>query len=288
VVDGRTGSFGDVRISPRYDGKPIIDVDAIIENPGEAVIRQRDRFAIALRELTPAEWQAQSRCSEWTVQDVIAHLVGVNRYFNFALSAGARGEPTRVLAEFDPVAVPAQMVDAARGTPYGETLDEFIESNGELAAIISAFSAADWSKVGEAPPGHIALRAVAAHALWDSWTHERDVLLPLGRKQIIEDDELVTSLAYVVAINPTLRVSAGAAKAASLNVIGHDPEISLTAAVGSEVVVRPGLAENATVTLEGEAVDLVEGLTCRVPAPEVAAEHRWLITGLAEAFDVPA
>jgi hypothetical protein len=48
------------------------------------------------------------------------------------------------------------------------------------------------------------------------------------------------------------------------------------------------LGESAAVTLEGDAVELIEALTCRVPAPEVAAEHRWLITGLAEAFDVPA
>jgi uncharacterized protein (TIGR03083 family) len=274
-----------VRISPRYDGKPIIDVDAVVDNPSTVVIRQRDRFADALRKLTSAEWQAQSRCSEWTVQDVIAHLVGVNRYWNFALSAGARDEPTRVLADFDPVAVPAAMVDAARGTPPSETLDGFIESNAQLAATISTFSSEDWSKAGEAPPGHIALRAVAAHALWDSWTHERDVLIPLGRKQVIEDDELVTSLAYVVAINPALRVSAGTAASATVNVIGHDPELKLTAAVGGEVVVRPGLADGATVTLEGDTVALIEALTCREPPPEVAAEHRWLITGLAEAFD---
>ena len=277
-----------MRISPRYDSKPIIDVDAVITDPGAAVIRQRDRFADALRELTADEWQSQSRCSEWTVQDVIAHLVGVNRYWNFAMSAGARGEPTRVLAEFDPVAVPAQMVDAARGAPFGETLDGFVESNAQLAATIEAFTDEDWSKLGEAPPGHIALRAVAAHALWDSWTHERDVLIPLGRKQVIEDDELATSLAYVVAINPALRVAAGMVDSATLNVIGHEPEISLTAAVGNEVVVRPGLAETAAVTLEDSTVELIEALTCRVPAPEVAAEHRWLITGLAEAFDAPA
>ena len=277
-----------MRISPRYDGKPIIDVDAVISDPGAAVIRQRDRFADALRDLAPEDWQTQSRCSEWTVQDVIAHLVGVNRYWNFALSAGARGEPTRVLANFDPVAVPAQMVEAARGVPYRETLEAFIESNAQLAATLSGFHGDDWSKLGEAPPGHLALRAVAAHALWDSWTHERDVLIPLGRKQVIEDDELLTSLAYVVAINPALRVSAGTADAGRLNVIAHNPNLTLNAIVGSEVIVRPGSVEGATITLEGDTVDLIEALTCRVPSPEVAAEHRWLITGLAEAFDVPA
>jgi uncharacterized protein (TIGR03083 family) len=275
-----------VRISPRYDREPIIDIDAVITNPGEAVVRQRARFADELRDLTAEQWETQSRCTEWSVQDVIAHLVGVNRYWAFALSAGARGEPTRVLADFDPVKVPAQMVDAARGTPPQETLDGFVDSNAQLADTMSNFGADDWSKVGEAPPGHIALRAVAAHALWDSWTHERDVLIPLGRKQVLEPDELLTSLAYVLAINPALRVSAGATDHATLNVVAHDPEFDLSVEVDDAVTVRPGLMPRPTAVLEGDTVELIEALTCRAPTVAIPAEHRWLVSGLAEAFDV--
>lgn len=36
------------------------------------------------------------------------------------------------------------------------------------------------------------------------------------------------------------------------------------------------------------AVDLVEGLSCRVPGPEVAKDDRWLVDGLSQIFNSAA
>lgn len=46
--------------------------------------------------------------------------------------------------------------------------------------LLGSLEAVDWEALAEAPPGHITVSAVTHHALWDSWIHERDVLLPLG------------------------------------------------------------------------------------------------------------
>ena len=178
-----------MRITPRYDGAALINVDAVVRSPSTALVRQRARLAQSLRGLSTEEWNTPSRCGGWTIQDVVEHLVGVNRFWSLSIQAGLRGEPTRLLASFDPVRVPAAMVEAARGASASATLDSFQATNAELGTLVGSLTDADWDQLAEAPPGHVAIRAVALHALWDSWVHERDILVPLSRQQAVEFDE---------------------------------------------------------------------------------------------------
>jgi uncharacterized protein (TIGR03083 family) len=198
---------------PRYDGPPLIELDLPADDPAGPLVRQRTRFAEALAELDEAAWDTPSRCEGWSVQDVVSHLVGVNQFWALSIDAGRRGEPTRHLTAFDPVETPAQMVEAARGRPPAEVRARFVESNAALAASLAGVSASDWSDVrAEAPPGHLALRCIALHALWDSWVHERDVFLPLGETPPVEADEVRASLSYVAGLGPAFLVAGGAAR----------------------------------------------------------------------------
>ena len=273
-----------MRITPRYDGAAVINVDAVVRSPSMALVRQRARLAESLRGLTTGEWNMPSRCGGWTVQDVAEHLAGVNRFWSLSIQAGLRGEPTRLLASFDPVRVPAAMVEAARGASASATLDSFQATNAELETLVTPLTDEDWDKPAEAPPGHVAIRAVAVHALWDSWVHERDVLVPLSRQQAVEFDEVLLSLAYAAALGPGVRAAAGSTSTGSLGVIGHDPEIELTVEAGSEVTVHPGVAEDADATIEGDAVQLVEALSLRAPRLPIAEKYGWLLAGVEEAF----
>ncbi len=274
-----------MRITPRYDGPAVINVDAVVRSPAAALLRQRARLAASLGGLTAGEWDTPSRCGGWTVQDVAEHLAGVNRFWSLSIRAGLRGEPTRLLASFDPVRVPAAMVAAARGASAPATLDRFQATTAELAAVVASLADADWDKPAEAPAGHVAIRAVALHALWESWVHERDILLPLSRPHAVEPDEVLLSLAWAAALGPGLRAAAGSASAGSLGVIGHDPEIELTVQAGQVVTVHPGVPDNADATIEADAVQLVEALSLRAPRPVIAEKYRWLLAGLDEAFD---
>ena len=224
-----------MRITPRYEGAAVINVDAVVRSPSAALVRQRARLAEALRGLTTGEWNTPSRCGGWTVQERRRAsgrgepvLVAIDR-------RGLRGEPTRLLASFDPVRVPAAMVQAARGASASATLDSFQATNAQLGTLVGSLTDADWDKLAEAPPGHLAIRAVALHALWDWWGHERDIVVPLLRQQAVEFDEVLLSLAYAAALGPGLRAAAGSTSAGSLGVIGRHPEIELTVEVGSEV-----------------------------------------------------
>jgi uncharacterized protein (TIGR03083 family) len=237
-----------MRITPRYEGAAVINVDAVVRSPSAALVRQRARLAEALRGLSTGEWHTPSRCGGWTVQDVVGHLAGVNRFWSLSIQAGLRGEPTRLLASFDPVRVPAAMVQAARGASASATLDSFQATNAQLGTLVGSLTDADWDKLAEAPPGHLAIRAVALHALWDSWVHERDIVVPLLRQQAVESDEVLLSLAYAAALGPGLRAAAGSTSAGSLGVIGRHPEIELTVKAGSEVTVHLGVPEDADAT----------------------------------------
>ena len=273
-----------MRITPRYEGAAVINVDGVVRSPSTALVRQRARLAMSLRGLSTEEWNTPSRCGGWTVQDVVEHLIGANRFWSRSIQAGLRGEPTRLLASFDPVRVPAAMVEAARGASASATLDSFQATNAELGTLVGSLTAEDWDKLAEAPLGHLAVRAVALHALWDSWVHERDILVPLSLQQAVEVDEVLLSLAYAAALGPGLRAAAGSTSTGSLGVIGHDPEIELTVKAGGEVTVHLGAPEDADATIEGDAGQLLEALSLRAPRLPIAEKHRWLLAGLAEAF----
>lgn len=272
--------------TPRYEGPAVIDVAALISNPSEPVIRQRNRLTDVLSQLSSKEWSSPSRCEGWSVQDVAEHLVSVNQFFLLSISSALRGEPTRILASFNPVRDPAAIVQSARGAAPGSTLEKLAASNSEFAALLWSLRESDWEKLAEAPPGHIAVSGVCAHALWDAWIHERDVLLPLGRDPQAEPDEVTIALAYVAAIGPAIYLNAGQARSGSLVVRASHPDLVFTVAVGDQVKVHSGVQTPCTALVEGDAVDLVEGFSCRGPYPQVTADHRWLVDGLHRVFGV--
>ena len=275
-----------MRLTPRYDGPSVLRVEADIADPGGLVIRQRRRLADTLAGLGESQWRRPSRCEGWTVQDVVAHLAGTNRFWAASVKSGLAGSPTRLLASFDPVATPAAMVDATRGTDPTEVLDAYCESLDQLAAVLGDTAPDAWSTVAESPAGHVELRAVALHALWDAWTHERDILLPLGLEQPADDDEIRACVTYAVVISPALLATRGSTRTGLLAVEATRPEISLAVDVGPTSIVRGRRpADVADVELRGSAVDLIEGLTFRAPLAKPPAEHEWMFGGLAEVFD---
>ena len=274
-----------MQVSPRYDGPPVLDFDVALGDVSVPLVRQRRRLGEFLATLDDAQWARASRCEGWSVQDVIAHLIGTNQYWAVSIAGGLNGEPTRYLAGFDPVATPAQMVDGLKALSPAEVLEQYVASVEQLAAVVSDLDDAKWEMVAEAPPGHIAISAVALHALWDAWTHERDVCQPLGSTPPAEPDEVAGCLYYCAAIGPALAATRGSTRAGSLAVTATDPALEFTVEIGPVIRVVQGAADGAA-RLSGDAVTLVEGLTFREPLEHgLAGEELWLISGLDEAFD---
>jgi uncharacterized protein (TIGR03083 family) len=275
-----------MQLTPRYDGPPVLQFAGPIGDPSIPLLRQRRRLGELLGGLSDEQWATSSRCDGWSVRDVIAHLVGTDRFWAMAATGALDGAPTRYLIGFDPVATPAQMVDGTRDLAPGEVLASYLDGVDRLAALFTGLDDGQWSLLAEAPPGHVSLAAVARHALWDAWIHERDVVLPLGVAPVEEPDEVMACLEYAAGLGPAFLATNGSARSGTLVFDGVDPQISLVVEVGETVVVRGGDAPAGAVRLEGRSVDLVEALSFRGPFPhDVAEGDRWLLGGLAAVFD---
>jgi uncharacterized protein (TIGR03083 family) len=261
---------------------------SIAGEPGDQLvplIRQRRRLETMLVHLAKDKWSSPSRCDEWTVQDVAAHIVGVNAFWTASVLAGLGGTPTRVLSGFDPATTPALMVTAMRELGSGPVLDQLVASNDVFLDVIGDLDDSGWATVAESPAGHVPIRLIAHHALWDCWIHERDIALPLGLTPPAEPDEVRSCLRYVAAVNATFAIASGHRVARTLALEASDPTLDAVLEIGESVAVWDGPAPPEVSCLRGEAVVLAEALSLRAPLPpSTPNDWRQLLQGLATAF----
>lgn len=281
-----------MQLNPRYGDEPVLNVDsAVIEStvadPATTMVQQRARMASRLAELDARQWATPSRCDGWTVKDVIAHLVGTNQFWTISLASALAGEPTRYLTGFDPVATPPSMVEGLRSLSPAETLEHFARTSDELSATVTGLDPTTWEILAEAPPGHVPIAVVLLHALWDSWIHERDVLLPLDIHPVEDSREVAGSLLYAAALSPTFLAVGGSTRQGTTVVRARRPEVRFTIDVGPTVTVHDGPGSDGALVLAGDAVELAEALSFRAPLDHAVPDSlRWQLAGLAEVFDV--
>ena len=275
-----------MQLIPRYSDQPVIEIDGDPSDQLVPFLRQRRRLQQSLCSLSPSDWAMESRCAGWSVKDVVAHLATVNEFWMLSISSGVSGEPTRWLSSFDPVATPEQMVERTRATEARQVLEQFSDTTARLAALLEGLNESQWSLLAEAPPGHLPIRLVVSHGLWDSWIHERDVLLPLGREPEVVADEVAASLRYVVALIGGFSILAGAAQSQSYEVAAMHPELRFALALSENAKVRALVDASHAPRLEGDAVTLLETLSFRAPFPRgVPVEWIDLCKSLAQVFD---
>jgi hypothetical protein len=217
------------------------------------------------------------------------HLVSTNGFWAWSIRSGLAGEPTRLLATFDPVASPAQLVEKEQGTPVAATLEQLLASHLALAEAVAAVDEDGWDTIAEAPPGHVPIRLVADHALWDCWVHERDIVLPLGRVPVEEADEVLTCLRYGAALGRAFEVCAGVDRPDVVALEVRDPAATLVVSVHDGVVrTQDGPGPTDAARCRGDAVDLLEMLSTRDIGRPVPPEIALLTAGLATMFDQPS
>ena len=121
--------------------------------------------------LSPAQWQAQSLCPDWTTRGVVGHVASVENMLVGWMPGSADEVPP-----FDRVAAftqqTADLDDAAFAARVAEV---FGQRRGDLAALSeNDLSRPSWTPVGPGSYGSfMALR------VFDIWVHERDITTPL-------------------------------------------------------------------------------------------------------------
>jgi uncharacterized protein (TIGR03083 family) len=272
-------------LAPRYDGPTILTIDGPPGDQTQPFCRQRRRLLAMLAELTDHQWAAASRCDDWSVRDVVAHLVDVNKFWHASIEAGLAGTPTRVLASFDPAATPSMLVDWMSALSASEVFEQFVISSEALLDDVTGMTDHQWATPAESPVGHVPIRLLVQHALWDCWIHERDIAMPLGISTADEPDEVASCLRYAAAASPALGMGLGQASATTLAVEATDPDLSFVLHVDDTVAINDEPTAGLP-CLRGNAVDLVEALSLRAPMPwSTPVEWTQLLGGLATAFD---
>jgi uncharacterized protein (TIGR03083 family) len=272
-------------LSPRYDAAPLITLE--VREPGaHPVVQQRERLGALLADLSEDEWRAPSRCEAWSVQDVITHLNGTNGFWELSIRQALAGEPTRFLASFDPVATPAQMVGGTPAASPEETLAAYLDGVAGMRTAIEELDERTWEAIGEAPPGHVPLRLVADHALWDAWVHERDIALPLGKTPVEDPIEVLTCLRYAAALGRAFVLQQGGTGEGSAEIEVQAPDARIVVEAGpDDVRVHDGSAPDGAHRVELPGVLLLEMLSMRDVGQPVPDGVRWLTAGLATVFD---
>lgn len=274
-------------LTPRYEGPIIVAMDGESGDQLEPFRRQRLRMSADLAELTEDEWAAPSRCDQWSVRDVVSHLATTDSFWRASILAGISGSPTRFLAGFDPVATPAALVAASSELTSQQVLDSFVSTTGSLIEVLSALSEQDWTAIAESPAGHVPVRVLVQHGLWDGWIHERDVAVPLGRMTAIEPDELRSCLRFAAALGPVLGIGLANSPKGLYAVEATDPDTRFMVEVADVVTVTNQRDGSIGVPcLRGDTVALIEGLSLRAPMPDgVPVEWMRLLSCLEVVFD---
>lgn len=182
------------------DGRGVrIEVDPALRPVTRAWTTQRTRLLDVLRRLDPDDWTRPTRCEAWNVTSVIGHLLVVDRFFVLTFDNALSGaEPTRFLTGFDPSSSTDDLVAAEIGRPVPELLEQFATGTAALAETVGRFDDTTWEHRAESPMGHLPAHQLLAHAVWDSWLHERDITVPAGTAPDPDPDEVRAATAWML------------------------------------------------------------------------------------------
>jgi len=244
---------------------------------------QRQRFAAVLRGFGPDDWAAPTRCGGWSAHNVIRHLCDATA---FAMAAGPGDRTLDMAAGFDPRTSPDRWLAASAGESPGTTLSRFVATTDQALAELRARLAQNPRFDVHLPYGPMDWTVLVLHLFWDSWLHERDVLLPRGTEHPTSGDATGYATAYGLFIT--------AAVASMLS----DP-VRQTLALSGDGGGIFELDDRGTVTLTvthittagPPAAQVADALAGRPPAAAVLgdlpASTRTALSHLADLFNTP-
>ncbi len=127
-----------------------------------------------VRPQPPAAYEAATPCPGWSVRDVVSHLLGFEQLLNGATAPQYDGEyPDYVRNDIG--RLNEAFVQANRGRPGLEVLDQFRDVASSSIARLRALSPAEWDRVGWSPEGEQPYHRFQETRVLDSWIHLQDI-----------------------------------------------------------------------------------------------------------------
>jgi hypothetical protein len=213
----------------------------------------------------------------------VRHLCDAN------MKAIAMGPDDRTLdraAGFDPRVTPRQWLAASAGEPPDATLSRFVATTKERLAADRARLAQGRRFEVRLPYGSVDWKVRELHGFWDSWVHERDVLLARGTEHPTDGEATRYAAAYGLFIAATVAAALGDPVKDKLALGGDGGGVF-------ELDVSDGVTLTATrVTAEGPpAAQVTDALAGRSTGAAVLgdlpASSRTALSHLANFFNTP-
>jgi uncharacterized protein (TIGR03083 family) len=245
---------------------------------------QRHRFTAVLQGFGPGDWAAPTRCAQWSAHDVVRHLCDGTA---LATDAGPDDRTLDITAGFDPRITPGRRLAASAGESPAATLSRLVAATDDLLARARDRLARGCQFDLHLPYGPMDWTVLLLHTFWDSWIHERDVLLARGAEHATSGDAASYAAAYGVFIS-----------AAVASMFGDPVRDNLT--LGGDGGGGFDLDGRGTVTLTVSrvttagppATEVTDALAGRAPAAAVLsdlpASTRTALSHLAGFFNTPA
>lgn len=162
-----------------------------------ALPRMWSRLVRAVDGLAPGDWERPTRCTDWRVVDIVNHLADTTGMGYRVTLAALQGQRSGVFDGFNPRTVPKQLTDAAERDP-ATVRARFVETLEPVLAGLDLLDVGDAHPAVETPIGRQPIAAALLHLLWDTWLHERDMLLPLGHAVPEVHDEVRLAALYAL------------------------------------------------------------------------------------------
>ena len=263
----------------RTVGRCDLDPQRLLDVFGE----QRHRFVTVLRGFGPGDWAAPTRCADWSAHEVVRHLCDANA---IGIAAGPDDGTLDTSERFDPRTSPRTWLATSAGESPGVTLDRFVATTGELFALARDRLAQGSRFDVRMPYGPMDWTVLMLHGFWDSWIHERDVLLARGIDHPTDGDATLYATAYGVFIAAAVASMFGAQVQEKLTLGGEGGGIF-------EVDSRGGVTLTIhRVTGAGpRAAEVTDALAGRAQIaaalPELPAGSRAALSCMADFFHTP-
>src|SRR5258708_4657144 len=258
------------------------DFDA--EHLLEVFAGQRQRFVAVLQQFGPDDWAAPTRCADWSAHDVVRHLCDAT---GFAAAAGSDDRTLDVTAGFDPRVMPGRWLAATAGESPGATVRRLVATTQELLAAARDRVTQDRRFNVHLPYGPMDWTVLLLHCFWDSWIHEREVLLARGMEHPTDSDATGYATAYGVFIAAAVAAMFGAQVREKLSLGGDGGGVF-------EVDSSDGIMLTATQmrTAGPPAAQVADALAGRADIAAVLsdlpASSRAALSPLADFFNTPA